>query len=240
VRLLYGMKRLDSFFDVPLALPEPERDAEVRRILRKAVTVAFAAQAARLGTGSYSRIDSTDFGDGTLTPDVALPFSNREAEFLIGLAFRRSLQVLLYASQEREDLGVLLTERRRMRRLPVYKEIGDYSFEMYLYAFVLPYYRDRLGTIQSADEMIAMNDLHAVADHLRAHPELRVFANKNDFLTSDEDVTWLTELVGPERVRFFPRGGHLGNLHRPEVQAEVMASLSDLVAPAPASTRPLP
>jgi ABC-type transporter lipoprotein component MlaA len=240
VRLLYGMKRLDGFYDVPLALPEPEREAEVRRILRKAVTVASQAQAARLGSGSYSRIESTDIGEATLTPEVALPFSNREAEFLIGLAFRRSLQVVLFASQEREDLGVLLTERRRMRRLPVYEEIGDYSFEMYLYAFVLPYYRDRLGTIASAEQLIAMNDLHAVADRLRAHPELRVFANRNDFLTSDEDITWLTELVGPERVHFFPRGGHLGNLHRPEVQAEVMASLADLVAQEPAIGHRLP
>ena len=174
VRLLYGMQRLDGFYDVPLALPEPERDAEVRRILRKAVTVAMKAQAARLGTGSYSRIDATDFDEGTLTPEIELPFSNREAEFLIGLAFRRSLQVLLYASQQREDLGVLLTERRPMRRLPAYQEIGDYSFEMYLYAFVLPYYRDRLGTVTSADELIEQNDLHALADPLRGNPDLRV------------------------------------------------------------------
>ncbi|MGH2349157.1 MAG: MlaA family lipoprotein [bacterium] len=228
VRLLYGMERLDAFFDVPLALPEPEREAEVRRILLKAVAVAREAQAARLGAGSYSRLEATDLGASTLTPQVELPFTNDEAEFLIGLAFRRSLQALLYASQEREDLGVLLTERRRLRRLPAYLEIGDYSFEMYLHAFLLPYHRNRLGTVASAEELIAMNDLHAIAAPLRGHPKLRVFANRNDFLTSNEDIAWLTELVGPERVRFFPRGGHLGNLHRPEVQAEVMASLDDL------------
>jgi hypothetical protein len=100
---------------------------------------------------------------------------------------------------------------------------------MYLYGFVLPYHRDRLGTLASAEQMVAKNDLHAIADPLRSNPELRVFANHNDFLTSDDDVAWLTELVGSERVRFFPTGGHLGNLHRPEVQAEVMASLEDLV-----------
>lgn len=238
VRLFYGLQRLDSFFEIPLALPEPEE--EVRRILRKAVTVATQAQAARLGTGAYTRVESTDLGEATLTPEFGLPFSNQEAEFLIGLAFRRSLQMVLYASQEREDLGVLLTERRRMRRLPAYEEIGDYSFEMYMYAFVLPFYRDRLSQVTSAEQLIEMNDLHAIADPLRAHPELRVFANQNDFLTSDEDVDWLTELVGPERVRFFPRGGHLGNLHRPEVQAEVMATVADLVAPASTSTQPIP
>jgi ABC-type transporter lipoprotein component MlaA len=229
VRLLYGVKRLDGFFDVPLAFPEPEREAEVRRILWKAVAVARQAQAEQLGAGAYARVDATDLGAGTVTPSLELPFTNEEAEFLIGLAFRRALQALLYSSQEREDLGVLLTERRRLRRLPAYQEIGDYSFEMYLYAFVLPYHRDRLGTVASAEQMIEMNELHSIADALRGHPKLRVFANRNDFLTSDEDVEWLTALVGPERVRFFPMGGHLGNLHRPEVQAEVMATLDDLV-----------
>jgi len=29
-------------------------------------------------------------------------------------------------------------------------------------------------------------------------------------------------------VRVFPSGGHLGNLHRPEIQAEVLSSFADL------------
>ena len=227
VRLLYGMKRLDGFFQIPLAQPDPE--AEVRRILLKAVSFARHAQAAQIGAGSYDRIGATDLEGGTITPTMELPFSNEEAEFLIGLAFRRTLQSVLWTSQEREDFGVLLTERRRMRRLPAYLEIGDYSFEMYVFAFVLPYYRDRLGTVSSAEELVAMNDLHAIAEPLRGRTDLRVFANVNDFLTSKADVDWLTALVGSERVRFFPRGGHLGNLHRPEVQAKVMESLEDLL-----------
>jgi hypothetical protein len=228
VRLLYGMKRLDGFFDVPLAFPPAEREAEVRRILIHTATVARKAQAARLGKTDHTRVEAMQAGDERLTPTVALPFTNQEAEFLIGLAFRRALQAILWASQQREDLGVLLTERRRLRRGPVYQEMGDYSFEMYLYAFVLPYYRDRLGEVATAEQLVAMNDLHAIAEPLRANPKLRVFANHNDFLTSDDDIAWLTDLIGPERVYFFPSGGHLGNLHRPEVQADVMATLADL------------
>ena len=68
---------------------------------------------------------------------------------------------------------------------------------------------------------------------LRGHEKLRVFANRNDFLTREADFAWLSGLVGPERVRVFPTGGHLGNLHRREVQAAVMAALDDL-APAAA------
>jgi ABC-type transporter lipoprotein component MlaA len=230
VRLIEGMERLDAFYDVPLKIPEAERDAEVRRILLKAVTVGRKALERGIGSDAYGRVEAADLGGATLTPPAELPFTNEEAEFLIGFAFRRSLQSLLYASQEREDLGVLLTERRALRRLPVYEEIGDYSFAMYFYAFLFPYFRDRIGTPASAEEMVAMNELYAIAGPLRDNPKLRVFANRNDFLTSDEDVAWLSALVGPERVRFFPTGGHLGNLHRPEVQEEVMASLDDLLA----------
>jgi hypothetical protein len=236
VNLIEGMERLDAFYEVPLAFPEAERDAEVRRILLKAVIVGRKALERGIGRDAYGRVEAADLGGATLTPSAELPFTNEEAEYLIGLAFRRSLQSLLYASQEREDLGVLLTERRALRRLPAYEEIGDYSFTMYFYAFVLPYYRDRIGTPASSEEMVAMNDLRAIAEPLRGNPELRVFANHNDFLTSEADIEWLTELVGPERVRFFPTGGHLGNLHRPEVQAEVMASIDDLLAAA-AGTR---
>jgi len=157
-----------------------------------------------------------------------MPFTNDEAKYLIGLAFRRALQALMWTSQEREDQGVLLTERRPLQRLPAYEEIGDYSFTMYMYAFVLPYYRDRVGTVSSAEDLLAKNDLRAVADGLRGNPKLRVFANRNDFLTSDEDVEWLIAQVGPERARVFPTGGHVGNLYKPEVQAEVMDSIADL------------
>jgi ABC-type transporter lipoprotein component MlaA len=228
VDLLYAMQRVDGFFEVPLALPAPQREAEVRRILLKAVKVATEAQDSPTRNDAYSRLDPTNLAGGTLTPALELPFSNEEAKFLIGLAFRRSLQALLYTGQGRDDMGVLLTERRPLRRQPVYEEIGDYSFEMYFYAFVFPYYRERLRTVSSAEQMIALNELESISGPLRGNPKLRVFANRNDFLTRDAEIEWLMDLVGPERVRFFPTGGHLGNLHRPEVQAEVMSTLTDL------------
>ena len=227
VRLVYGMEHLDAFYDVPLALPPDQREAEARRILLDAVVVGQKMYSVP-NRGAYTRIDAVDLRHTTLTPEVELPFTNKEAEFLIGFAFRRALQAILWTSQQREDQGVLLTERRPMQRLPAYKEIGDYSFTMYMYAFMLPYYRDRLGMVTSAEQLIALNDLRSIGDPLRANPKLRVYANRNDFLTSNEDVAWMTALVGAEHTRFFSTGGHLGNLHRPEVQTEVMSSLEDL------------
>ncbi len=227
VRLVYGMGRLDAFNNVFVSLPPAEREAEIRRVLFQAVMVG-----AKLHTtpnrGAYTRTDAIDVRHSTFEPEIVMPFTNQEAEYLIGLAFRRTLQALLWTSQQREDQGVLLTERRPLQRLPAYEEIGDYSFTMYMYAFVLPYYRDRLGTVTSAEDLLAKNDLRSIADGLKGNPKLRVFANRNDFLTSEQDIEWLTVQVGPERTRFFPTGGHVGNLYKPEVQAEVMGSLADL------------
>ena len=227
VRLVYGMERLDAFNNVLAPLPPAEREAEIQRILFQAVLVGQKLQTTP-SRGAYSRIDAIDVRHSTLTPEIEMPFTNAEAEYLIGFAFRRALQAVLWSSQQREDQGVLLTERRPLQRLPAYEEMGDYSFTMYMYAFVLPYYRDRVGTVASAEDLLAKNDLRSVADGLRGNPKLRVFANRNDFLTSDEDVDWLIAQVGPERTRIFPTGGHVGNLYKPQVQAEVMSSLDDL------------
>jgi hypothetical protein len=174
-------------------------------------------------------MDVLDLGDGDLTPAGPLPFNNLEAEFLIGLSFRMLLQKIIFASQERQDLGVLLTERSWFRRTSAYVEIADYSFLEYMYAFVLPFYRDHLRVVSSSEDLIALNDLRSIENELRGIGKIRHFANANDFLTSDDDIAWLTDLLGETNVRFFERGGHLGGLHKPEVQAEFMAALSDLV-----------
>jgi ABC-type transporter lipoprotein component MlaA len=231
VRLAYGLAQLDRFYNAPLVYPPEQRDEEVLKILRRTLDFARSAVAEKDGASGYDRFDATDFGDGRLEPAMELPFTNLEAEYLIGLAFRRTLQSVLWVSQQRYDQGVLLTRRSTLRRWAAYEEIGDYSYSEYLYAFVLPYYRDRVGLVDSPDALMQANDLHALAEPLRANERLRVFANANDFLTSNEDVAWLREWIGPERVSLLPTGGHLGNLNRPELQDSIMDSLADLLRP---------
>jgi len=232
VNLLLGMERLDDFYNAPLAYEPAVRDGRVRAIIHKAMDLAQEVLAGgdQIAIGEdFSRMGPMKAGSTSFAPAGPLPFSNLEAEFLIGLNFRILLQSVLYESQERFDQGVLLTERGWFRRTSAYEEIADYSFAEYMYGFVLPYYRDRLQLVRSADELVAANDLRSIEGRLRGHAEVRHFANRNDFLTTDADVAWLTDVLGPERARFFDRGGHLGGLHRPEVQAEIMAALSDLV-----------
>jgi pimeloyl-ACP methyl ester carboxylesterase len=227
VSVAYALAQLDRYYNAPLQLPPEQRGAEVTRIQRKAI---HFAEAALTGDGSreHRRVESADTG-GSLEPSSELPFSDLEARYLIGLSFRRSLLPVLWISQQRHDLGVLRTERGAFRRTSAYEEMADYSWSEYLYAFVLPYYRDRLHLVESEAELVALNDLHAIAEPLRGNPKLRVFLNSNDLITRTDEIEWLRELVGPERVWLFPTGGHLGNLHAPEVQTEIMDSIADLL-----------
>lgn len=235
VQLLHGLQRLDAFYDVPQNLPPSERERWTRTVLRKALHFGKEALL-RKSEEPYSRLDTASAGDARTTRQVELPFSNMEAEYLIGLSFRRTLRDVIYDSQARHDLGVLETHRSWLQRWPAYQEAADYSFAEYLYAFLLPYYRDRLRAVSSVQELLSENDLHAIGGALYDDPDVRVFANENDFLTTHAGVAWLRECIGPARVHLFPKGGHLGNLYKPEVQRQVMDSLADLLQPSGQAT----
>jgi len=233
VRLWTGIQALDRYYNAPLAFPEAERAERVRDILKRAMEVGRSELAAQ---EEFSRVGTADTRIGDWKPPAALPFSDLEAQYLIGLSFRLSLLGILWVSQEREDLGVLQTRRDWFHRWAAYQEMFDYGYEEYFYLFVLPYYRDRLKWVRDADEMIAANDLRALEPELRGNPKVRVFVNHNDFLRSADDEAWLRGTFGEDHVRIFDTGGHLGGLHKPEVQAEIMDSIADLL-PAAAAAR---
>jgi hypothetical protein len=207
VRLEHGMEQLDAFYNAPLAFPEDEREERVVGILQKVVQSS---------------------GDHDLEPGTPIPLSQLEAEFLIGLAFRLTLHDMIWVSQERNDLGVLKTPRSRFRRAGASREILEFSFIEYLYAFALPYFSKQRDDIETVDDLFTHSSLHHIAPELRANGKVRVFANENDFLITDQDVAWLTDLLGQKNVTFYPGGGHMGNLYLEDVQNDVMNSLEDL------------
>ncbi len=207
VRLRHGMEQLDAFYNAPLAFPEEEREERVVGILQKVVRTS-----------------------GDLQPGTPIALSQLEAEFVVGVAFRMTLHDMIWVSQLKNDMGVLKTPRSQFRRSGASREILEFSFIEYLYAFALPYFSERDPEIQSVDDLFARADLHHVAPVLQANADkIRVFANANDFLVNSEDVTWLTNLLGEQRVTFYPGGGHMGNLHIEAVQNDVMNSLQDLL-----------
>jgi len=228
VQLVTGMRKVDDFYNVVNSFPAAERDARVRDILWRTLAIAEEEMGA---VGGFSRISPASEPVARLRPRGPLPFSDLEAKYLVGLDFRLALVDVLGSIADRNEFGVLRTERSYLRRESAYVEMAGYSFEGYVHAFVLPYFRDRLHLVSGMEDLTRISDLRSVESGLRGNEKIQHFANRNDFLTTRADVAWLTETLGAERVKLFPEGGHLGNLNKPEVQSEIMSSIGDLVRP---------
>ncbi len=206
VSLEHAMQQLDRFYNAPLAFPAQEREKKINEVLAKVLYLS----------------------EGDLTPGIELPFTQLEAQFLIGLSFRMDLQFVIVQTQERHDMGVLQTKRSKLQRAPVFREASEYSYMEFVYAFLLPYYATRDSELTfdeaGAKRLFERCDLHSIADGLRANDKVRLFANENDFLLQPKDVEWLRELLG-DRAHFFPAGGHLGNLHRKTIQEIIQSTM---------------
>src|SRR6185503_9714147 len=70
VRLLYGISKLDEFYQAPLAWPATERVGAIENTFLKVAALT----------------------KNSLSPQTSLPFSAIESRFLIGLAFRLILR----------------------------------------------------------------------------------------------------------------------------------------------------
>lgn len=204
VRLLHGVDELDGFFRAPLEWPAAERNADMENTFLK---VAALSQA-------------------KLTPETTLPFSSIESRFLVGLVFRFTLRDTIYSSQHRHNLGILHHALWDFRRDPVNQEILGFSFRDYFDRFVVPYYQDCGLAAPVAQTIQTGGDLHTYEAALRNNPALHIIVNQNDFLLSDDDLSWLRATFSKEKLTIFPQGGHLGNLSNPNVQKTVLSALA--------------
>ena len=222
ISLEHGVAQLDEFYNAPLQWPEAERKDNIEEVLRKTLD---------LGTS------------GDLNPGVPIPYTQLEAEFLIGLTFRMTVGQIIVQQDVNLDKGILENQPTRWRRTNAFREANEYSFMEYFYKCVLPYYAGRLPGVEDTDEgarrMFEAVDLRSIGPQLQANEKIRIFANANDFLTRKEDRDWIMELLGPERVHFFPTGGHLGNLHKKDIQASIRVTVRQLLGEEEAARKEL-
>ena len=202
VSLGYGVSQLDAFYNTPLAWPADDRERHILAMLQRVAALA----------------------GGTLQPGQPLPFSEDEARFLVGLSFRITLVDVLWSSQERHDEKVLLTERDPWDREPAYREMLEYSWMEYFYAFLLPWLEEqKLAT--DAGDALALCDLHSIEPWLARCRTLHVYMADNDFLRRPEDDALLHRVVPPDRLHVSEGGAHLGNGWKADELAAIMADL---------------
>jgi len=211
VRLLYGIGKLDAFYQAPLAWPQEQRTTNLENTFLKVAALAKSAP-------------------GALGPP---PFDAVESKFLVGMAFRLILRDVIFSSQQRTNQGIIKQPVKKSRRARLYEEILQYSFADYFEKFATPYYRDLGIDLNAPDVLANAGDLRAHAASLKGSRKIRVIVNGNDFLLSPEDLDWLRQTFEPAQLTVFEHGGHLGNLGSPEVQKAIIRALDGLRAPSP-------
>ncbi len=208
ISIEHALLQLDRFYNAPLEYPPEERAKRINEIFAKVLYLS----------------------NGELYPGMALPFTEVESRFLIGMKFRLELQFIILQSQDLHDSGVLLTKRTRLHMAPAFREASEFSFMEYFYAFVLPYFAERESEVtldeDGARALFAESDLRAIGDALHADGRVRVLTNENDFLLRPEDLPWLRKTFG-SRLTLSEAGGHLGNLYHAYLQDVIAALLEE-------------
>jgi ABC-type transporter lipoprotein component MlaA len=210
VRLLYGLSKVDSYFQAPLAWPAGERASNIENTFLKVAALS----------------------KNSLTPQTSLPFSGLEARFLIGVAFRLTLRDAIFSSQQRNNQGVLEHPIRKLHRTAVYREIQQFSYQDYLQKFLIPYYWCRGIELGAPETLETVSSLRTYAAGLQANHNIRLIVNRDDFLMPEEDLAWLKTTLAEGEITVFEQGGHLGNLSHPAVQKAILKALEGLRSPA--------
>jgi ABC-type transporter lipoprotein component MlaA/pimeloyl-ACP methyl ester carboxylesterase len=203
VDLRYGVKAIDSFRDAPLAWSAQTRQARINNSIHKVAQIATApAKFAQLPV-----------------------FDATESKFLIGSSFELTLRDTIYDTQKRHPLGVLSTPITPWKREDSYREISTYAFRDYFLRMVVPYYQTRGIDLK---DFARETNLRSYEKALQAHPKVRVVTNRNDFLMTPSDVSWLESTLGSSRLTLFSSGGHLGNMASAPVQKALIKSLQGM------------
>ena len=213
VRLLYGISKLDEYFQAPLAWPAGERADNLENTFLKVAALS----------------------KDSLTPQTSLPFSGIESKFLIGMTFRFILRDAIFSSQQRNNQGVLDHPIRKLRRAPVYGEILQYSYHDYLEKFLIPYYWGRGIDLGTPEALENASSLRTYAAGLQSNHKIRLIVNQDDFLLPEDDLAWLKTTFPEDQLTIFAQGGHLGNLSQPAVQKAILRALAGLLSPPPKS-----
>ena len=206
VRLLYGLSKLDEYFQAPLAWPASQRTDDIENTFLKVAALT----------------------KNSLTPQTSLPFSEIESKFLIGVAFKLILRDAIFNNETRHNHGVLQHPILESRRAAVYQEILQYSYNDYLQKFLIPYYWSRGIDLGSPGMLEQAGSLRTYGAVLKGNPSIRLVANRNDFLLSEEDLAWLKSTFPDDHLTIFEKGGHLGNLSHPAVQKAILDALAGL------------
>ena len=154
---------------------------------------------------------------GDLDTSREIPLTLEESQFLIGVVYRYMLVNVIQNSQERNNMGILKHDPAAFRRMPLYREIREISYDNYQQQFVFPYVEKTFGK-SALETLIRTESIESIGPALQTMRDKIVLqVNADDFLLTDKDLQWYRDLMGQSLIEY-PTGGHLGNLRFDKVQ----------------------
>jgi len=152
-------------------------------------------------------------------------FSKEETAGLIGLTYRINLAGTIFTSDVMTNSGYVVPKNRV---LGAADSIFDYflvsthlSFFDYFNEYFYPYMQQQQPGL-TRQELIDAQSLTSIEEYLKSSAKFGVITNENDFILSKPELDYLRQLFG-ERIKIYPRGGHLGNLEYKENLAHMVA-----------------
>ena len=122
-------------------------------------------------------------------------------------------------------MGIIKAPLNNWRRNAAYNEILQYSFSDYFNSFGVPYYKAK-GI--SCANFYRETDLRTFQKSLRSDKRVRLITNKDDFILSPKDISWMSSTFGNSRMTLFPTGGHVGNITAPHIKKSILSALEGL------------
>jgi phospholipid-binding lipoprotein MlaA len=204
ISLIRGLQQLDRMFNAPLQWPADTREQRMRNTLQKAVALS----------------------KGELDPSREIPLTLEESQFIIGVVFRYMLVNVIQNSQERNNLGILKNDPAAFRRMPLYREIREISYDAYQQQFVIPYVEKTFGK-SALETLIRTESIESIGPALQTMRDKIVLqVNADDFLLTEKDLQWYRDLMG-QRLIEYAKGGHLGNLRIDKVQNRLIQAAGE-------------
>ncbi|MGR9087439.1 MAG: alpha/beta hydrolase [Gammaproteobacteria bacterium] len=201
---------------------------------------SMAGQGQAYGAGRLKYLENYAFGvlAGALQNDIDDPqyflewdtrirLSGWQYQYLIGREMQKSVGDAIYVSDLVLDLGILKTPISWGRRSQRFEEAHSFSMQDYIETFLVPRIRQTGDPQMSVEKLNDQGSLRAIETTL-ANRNVFLMHNLDDFLLSQDDIAFLEKTFG-DRAKFYPYGGHLGNLWYPDNQRGVLGIFSSLL-----------
>jgi hypothetical protein len=140
---------------------------------------------------------------------------DQQLEALIGVFFRILYANMAFSSDVVSNAGfvvprnVVLTTTTDL--LPYSAVIHrETDFIKYFDELFIPYFQQKYPDL-TRDELIRQLSLEPIEDYLANSDKIGAVTNANDIILKPEDLANLERVFG-DRIKVYPRGGHLGNM----------------------------